>query len=78
MKAMKCDRCGAFFELYNGNEVFARSKKANGLLLIDMDCDRKYWKRESMDLCPDCMCALERFLSGGGEAGHSAGGDEND
>lgn len=59
---MKCDRCGKLYEHYDGSKQFKNTKKANGLQLIDKDIDRKYWSRESYDLCPDCMKGLEKFL----------------
>lgn len=62
MIAMKCDRCGKLYEHYDGSKQFKNTKKANGLQLIDKDIDRKYWSRESYDLCPDCMKGLEKFL----------------
>ena len=62
MRAMKCDRCGKFYEFYEGEKIFKETEKANGLMLIDMDLERKHWNRKIYDLCPDCMKKLEDFL----------------
>lgn len=62
MLAKKCDRCGSLFEHYDGSKNFKDSERANGLLLIDRDLQRKYWGRKDYDLCPDCMQKLEDFL----------------
>ena len=63
MRAMKCDRCGKFYEFYEGEKIFKETEKANGLMLIDMDLERKHWNRKIYDLCPDCMKKLEDFLN---------------
>ena len=62
MRAMKCDRCGKFYEFYEGEKIFKETEKANGLMLIDMDLERKHWNRKIYDLCPECMKELEDFL----------------
>lgn len=65
MRAKKCDRCGKYYEHYEGITQFRASEKANALLLIDRDLDEKYWERKTCDLCPECMKMLERFVRGG-------------
>lgn len=62
-RAMKCDRCGKLHEHYDGSKEFKNTEKANGLILVDKDLDKKYWSRKSYDLCPDCMRELEIFLN---------------
>lgn len=71
MRAKKCDRCGKFFEHYDGVKEFKNTEKANALYLIDRDLDNKYWGRKSYDLCSECMKKLENFLKGGGGDGKS-------
>lgn len=61
-RVKKCDRCGKFYEHYDGSKVFNDSEKANGVLFIDRDLDNKYWSRRSYDLCVDCMRKLEAFI----------------
>ena len=61
-RVKKCDRCGKFYEHYDGRKVFNDSEKANGVLFIDRDLDNKYWSRRSYDLCVDCMIKLEAFI----------------
>lgn len=55
MRAKKCDRCGKFYDHYDGMSRFRGGCKANALVLIDRDLDGKYWSRKSYDLCPACM-----------------------
>lgn len=62
MQAMKCDRCGKFYAYYAGGKTFKETEKANGLMFIDMDLERKHWNRKIYDLCPKCMKKLEDFL----------------
>lgn len=65
-RAMKCDRCGRLHEHYDGIKEFKEFKdteRANGVMLLDKDLDKKYWSRKSYDLCPDCMRELEIFLN---------------
>ena len=72
MRAMKkviccCDRCGMFYNYYEGGKTFKDTEKANAVTLtdifIDMDLERDYSYRQIYDLCPDCMKALEKFLN---------------
>lgn len=44
MKARKCDRCGKFYEHYDGAKTFRKSEKANAAYLIDKDLNEKYWR----------------------------------
>lgn len=66
MRARKCDRCGKFYDHYNGNQQFKNGERANALSLIDHDLDGKYWSRMTYDLCPACMGGgFEAFIRGG-------------
>ena len=62
-----CDRCGMFYEYYEGGKTFKDTEKANAVTLtdifIDMDLERDYSYRQTYDLCPDCMKELEDFLN---------------
>lgn len=57
-----CDRCGMFYEYYEGGKTFKDTEKANAVSLIDIDLERDYSYRQIYDLCPDCMKKLEGFL----------------
>jgi hypothetical protein len=70
MQAMKCDRCGKFYDYYSGSK--GNFKDSNGIILIDMDLGRNYLKREIYNFCPDCLEKLKDFLDGEVENG----GDE--
>lgn len=62
MRSKKCDRCGKFYESYDGSREFKNTRKANAVILIDRDLDNRYWSRESFDLCQNCMRKLEKFI----------------
>lgn len=76
MRARKCDRCGKYYEHYEGQTQFRSGEKANALLLIDRDLDEKSWSRRAYDLCPECMKMLERFVRGGAVSAAEKGGAE--
>ena len=72
MRVMKkviccCDRCGMFYNYYEGGKTFKDTEKANAVTLtdifIDMDLERDYSYRQIYDLCPECMKKLEKFLN---------------
>ena len=68
MRAMKkviccCDRCGMFYEYYEGGKAFKDTEKANAVCFIDIDLERDFVNRQIYDLCPDCMKKLEKFLN---------------
>lgn len=63
MRARKCDRCGKFYDHYNGNQQFKNGERANALSLIDHDLDGKYWSRMTYDLCPACMGDLRHSFA---------------
>jgi hypothetical protein len=65
MRAKKCDRCGKFYDHYDGSQQFKNGERANALILIDRDLDKKYWSRKSYDFCPACMEEFEKFVRGG-------------
>lgn len=63
MRAMKCDRCGKFYEYYeSGKNLFKDAEKVNGVMLIDLDLNQNFYDRKSYDLCIDCMMKLKKFL----------------
>ena len=61
MMALLCDRCGKNYKIYG---VRNDSKKANGLMLLNIDSGRKYFSHPVVDLCPECMADLYKFLKG--------------
>ena len=58
-----CDRCGMFYNYYEGGKTFKDTERANAVSLIDMDLERDYSARQIYDLCLDCMKELEDFLN---------------
>ena len=65
MRARKCDRCGRFYDHYQG-EIFEKTGRANALRLIDRYENNTFISRNAYDLCPECMKELEEFLGIGG------------
>lgn len=50
--AKKCDRCGKLYEQYN----FKNDRKnPNGIMVLNLDSQRRYFTHNALDLCPDCM-----------------------
>ena len=62
MRARKCDRCGAYYDHYNGHKN--NEENANGFIFIDKDMNDKYFSRNSVDLCHDCLLKLLDFMKG--------------
>lgn len=57
--ARKCDRCGDFYKEYG---VLNDCKNPNGIMFVSINAERKYWSYEPIDLCPDCLKELIRFV----------------
>ena len=68
MRARKCDRCGCYYDTYQGIMKFGKTG-TNALCLIDRFEDNNNMSRKSYDLCTRCMQELEEFLKidGGAE-----------
>lgn len=64
-KALKCDRCGAYYGFYtNVEHKIKRSAKiqAQGISIEKMDSDREIINSTTLDLCPNCMKKLIDWL----------------
>lgn len=57
MFAKQCDRCRAFYTLYN---VANNRNKPNGVMVLNIDERGRYYSHCAHDLCPSCM---KEFLS---------------
>lgn len=57
-KALKCDRCGRLYEVYDGIAIYEGGNKYNEISL------KRYWNTVSReyDLCPECMKSLFEWL----------------
>ncbi len=63
MKAIKCDRCGKFYET---NSWYDDGKEGNYKVDIYEKCLRGSRLYEhNLDLCDDCQKALREFMKGG-------------
>ena len=57
--AKKCDRCGKFYDEYN---TCRNNKKPNGIQVISLDTNHKYFEYALIDLCPECMDQFQEWL----------------
>ena len=57
--ARKCDRCGKLYEEYN---LENDEKNPNGIMVLTLDYQRKYYPHDAMDLCPDCMREFQDWM----------------
>ena len=48
--AKKCDRCGKLYEQYNSKND---RKNPNGIMVLNLDSQRRYFTHNALDLCPD-------------------------
>ena len=59
---LECDRCGKFYEFYEGDKIFKDFEKANAIWFVDFDLKRDYYVRKTYDLCPECMKKLVKIF----------------
>lgn len=57
--ARKCDRCGLYYDEYN---VGYNAEKINGINLLNIDSNGKYFSHGPQDLCPACSNELMRWF----------------
>ena len=57
--ARKCDRCGLYYDEYN---VKYNAEKINGINLLNIDSNDKYFSHGPHDLCPACSNDLMKWL----------------
>ena len=57
--ARKCDRCGKLYEEYN---LKNDEKNTNGIMVLNLDYQRKYYPHDAMNLCPDCMRKFQDWM----------------
>lgn len=57
--AKKCDICGKLYELYNTRND---GDHTNGLMLLNIDYDNKYWSHGKIDCCPECMESIRKHI----------------
>lgn len=60
--AKKCDRCEKLYEQYNSKND---RKNPNGIMVLNLDSQRRYFAHNALDLCPDCMKGFQDWLKGG-------------
>lgn len=61
--AMKCSRCGTYYDDYSTKCTVRSDKKwpYNAVLTIDIDTERDFYQREITDLCPNCKKSFEHW-----------------
>ena len=57
--ARKCDRCGLYYDEYN---VQNNAEKINGIMLINIDSDNRYFSHGPHDLCHACSDELMKWF----------------
>ena len=57
--ARKCDRCGLYYNEYN---VKYNAEKINGINLLNIGWNNKYFSHGPYDLCPTCSDELMKWL----------------
>ena len=57
--ARKCDRCGLYYDSYNDKN---NSEKINGIMLINIDSNNRYFSHGPHDLCPACSNELMKWF----------------
>lgn len=57
--AKKCDRCGKLYEQYNSKND---RKNPNGIMVLNLDSQRRYSAHNALDLCPDCMKGFQDWF----------------
>ena len=57
--AKKCDRCGKLYEQYNSKND---KKNPNGIMVLNLDSQRRYFTHNALDLCPDCMKGFQDWF----------------
>lgn len=58
--AKKCDVCGSLYESYSFKR--SDSNKPNGIMLLNIDNKQQYWSHGAMDLCPECLAAVQNVI----------------
>jgi len=63
--AMKCDRCGKYYDYYFEREVNGENVRSqNSIFLCFKDKYGNLGEKEYYDLCPECIAKLKEFLEG--------------
>ena len=57
--AIKCDRCGVYYDTYNAKH---NAKNTNGMMFLNIDEKGDYFENNAIDLCPKCMEAVRKFV----------------
>jgi hypothetical protein len=56
MEAMKCDKCGTYYDRYGGNNQANTIYIQNKNVVQHQECDKSY------DLCPRCLKKIQDWL----------------
>ena len=62
MLTRMCDKCGKYYEHYDGSKTFKGKENSNAILFIDRDLKNEYWSRKTYDLCVECMTKILNFI----------------
>lgn len=68
MIAFKCDRCGSFYDDYEGIHDYRAGGTTNGVNFVRLGhFGQSISERKKYELCPNCMRKLLDFIVEGGD-----------
>lgn len=60
-KAIKCDRCGKYFDRHNGKHRI-EGNDITGIAMVESSMMINLMYCQKYDLCDDCIDALQKFM----------------
>ena len=59
MQAMKCDRCGSYYEMQSDS----KSGSASGMMALYTYVSGAKFNKQTCDLCPKCLKEIKDFVN---------------
>ena len=57
--AKSCDICGKLYPIYNTKKS---ENDTNGIMLLNIDEQMKYYSHKPLDCCPECMDSIKKRI----------------
>ena len=64
--AKSCDICGKLYPIYNTKK---NENDTNGIMLLNIDEQMKYYPHKALDCCPECMDSIKKRIKALQEGG---------
>ena len=64
--AKSCDICGKLYPIYNTKK---NENDTNGIMLLNIDEQMKYYPHKALDCCPECMDSIKKHIKALKEGG---------